>query len=126
MLMASLQEETRLPLERGEGPVGLTICPSRELARQTWQVRRGGANLPFVNVLAHAPPRVHFLIVSPISFPSFLRCAQVLDGFTAPLAAAGYPEMRTMLCIGGVQLGEQASSGAWSSRYCLLFLPELL
>ncbi len=27
-----------LPLVRNEGPVGLVICPSRELARQTYDV----------------------------------------------------------------------------------------
>ena len=38
LLMAALQEEVRLPLAGGEGPVGLVIAPSRELARQTHQV----------------------------------------------------------------------------------------
>ena len=28
------QEEVRMPLTNGEGPIGLIICPSRELARQ--------------------------------------------------------------------------------------------
>ena len=32
------QEEKRLPLEAGEGPFGMILCPSRELARQTWEV----------------------------------------------------------------------------------------
>lgn len=27
-----------MPLQRGEGPVGLIICPSRELARQTYDI----------------------------------------------------------------------------------------
>lgn len=27
-----------MPLSRNEGPVGLTICPSRELARQTFEI----------------------------------------------------------------------------------------
>jgi ATP-dependent RNA helicase DDX41 len=51
MIMAALQEETRMPLAPGEGPVGLVVCPSRELARQTLDVveahcaalRAGGA-----------------------------------------------------------------------------------
>ena len=38
LLMAAAQEEVRLPLAGGEGPVGLVIAPSRELARQTHQV----------------------------------------------------------------------------------------
>ena len=31
----------RMPLEGGEGPVGLILCPSRELARQTHEVIEG-------------------------------------------------------------------------------------
>lgn len=38
MVMLSLEEEMRMPLGRGEGPCGLIICPSRELARQTYDV----------------------------------------------------------------------------------------
>jgi len=41
MLMMALQEEVRLPLVRGEGPTGLIVCPSRELARQTYEVVDG-------------------------------------------------------------------------------------
>ena len=33
-----LQEEHRMPLASGEGPVGMIVCPSRELARQTCEV----------------------------------------------------------------------------------------
>jgi ATP-dependent RNA helicase DDX41 len=40
-VMAALQEEVRMPLEGLEGPVGLVICPSRELARQTLEVVDG-------------------------------------------------------------------------------------
>eukprot|EP01054_Gregarina_sp_Poly1_P001290 Gregarina_sp_Poly_1__1289@NODE_1315_length_4405_cov_191_646611_g889_i0_p2_GENE_NODE_1315_length_4405_cov_191_646611_g889_i0NODE_1315_length_4405_cov_191_646611_g889_i0_p2_ORF_typecomplete_len619_score103_73DEAD/PF00270_29/2e45DEAD/PF00270_29/3_3e02Helicase_C/PF00271_31/1_8e03Helicase_C/PF00271_31/4e30ResIII/PF04851_15/3e10ResIII/PF04851_15/3_8e03ERCC3_RAD25_C/PF16203_5/1_9e07Helicase_C_4/PF13871_6/0_00045UTP25/PF06862_12/0_0011AAA_22/PF13401_6/0_079AAA_22/PF13401_6/3_6e03T4SSDNA_transf/PF02534_1 len=35
MILRALEFELRLPLRAGEGPVGLTICPSRELASQT-------------------------------------------------------------------------------------------
>lgn len=38
MVVIALQEEVRMPLVAGEGPVGLIICPSRELARQTFDV----------------------------------------------------------------------------------------
>ena len=41
MIMAALMEERRMPLEGGEGPVGLILCPSRELARQTHEVIEG-------------------------------------------------------------------------------------
>jgi len=34
--MMALEEEMKLPLVRGEGPVGIILCPSRELATQTY------------------------------------------------------------------------------------------
>ena len=38
MIMCALEEEMNMPLEGGEGPLGLVLCPSRELARQTFEV----------------------------------------------------------------------------------------
>jgi ATP-dependent RNA helicase DDX41 len=38
MIMLALEEEEKLPLVPGEGPFGLILCPSRELARQTYDV----------------------------------------------------------------------------------------
>ncbi|XP_014677345.1 PREDICTED: probable ATP-dependent RNA helicase DDX41 [Priapulus caudatus] len=35
ILMFSLEQETRLPFFSNEGPYGLIVCPSRELAKQT-------------------------------------------------------------------------------------------
>lgn len=35
IIMRALEEEKKLPFVQGEGPVGLIVCPSRELARQT-------------------------------------------------------------------------------------------
>lgn len=37
ILMFALEEEKKLPYIRGEGPLGMIICPSRELARQTYE-----------------------------------------------------------------------------------------
>lgn len=67
-IMASLEMEARLPFVRGEGPVGLIICPSRELARQTYE----GA---------------------------VAMCQALKDG--------DWPEIRTLLCIGGINMAEQ-------------------
>lgn len=36
--MYALEEELNMPLIGGEGPIGLILCPSRELARQTFEV----------------------------------------------------------------------------------------
>uniref|UniRef100_A0A7R9V1X9 RNA helicase n=1 Tax=Chlamydomonas euryale TaxID=1486919 RepID=A0A7R9V1X9_9CHLO len=63
MILIALQEEMRLPLMRNEGPVGLVICPSRELARQTHEI---------------------------------------VEQYCKALMEDGYPELRTMLCMGGV------------------------
>ncbi|KAI0653202.1 DEAD-domain-containing protein [Cubamyces menziesii] len=37
LIMFALEEEARLPFIRGEGPVGVILCPSRELATQTYE-----------------------------------------------------------------------------------------
>ena len=50
-VMMALEEERRMPLSRGEGPFGLIICPSRELARQTYEVAEG-----FIVALEVRPP----------------------------------------------------------------------
>lgn len=38
LICIALQDEMLMPLESGEGPLGLIICPSRELANQTVEV----------------------------------------------------------------------------------------
>jgi ATP-dependent RNA helicase DDX41 len=69
LLMFALEAEMRLPFTRGEGPVGVVLCPSRELATQTHE-----------NVVAWADA----------------------------LAKGGYPQLNTLLCIGGIAMGDQA------------------
>ncbi|KAE8230846.1 hypothetical protein CF326_g4143 [Tilletia indica] len=70
IVMFSLEEESRMPYMQGEGPTGLIICPSRELARQTYE-----------GILALAEA----------------------------LVKGGYPEIRVLLCIGGISMAEQSS-----------------
>lgn len=38
IIMFSLEQEVRMPFIRNEGPYGLIICPSRELAKQTHEI----------------------------------------------------------------------------------------
>eukprot|EP01117_Protostelium_nocturnum_P005400 TRINITY_DN195_c0_g3_i4.p1 TRINITY_DN195_c0_g3~~TRINITY_DN195_c0_g3_i4.p1 ORF type:complete len:629 (+),score=253.58 TRINITY_DN195_c0_g3_i4:55-1941(+) len=38
MFLFALEEEKKLPIISGEGPFGLILCPSRELARQTFDL----------------------------------------------------------------------------------------
>lgn len=37
LVMLSVVEEHKLPLVGGEGPIGVILCPSRELATQTFE-----------------------------------------------------------------------------------------
>jgi ATP-dependent RNA helicase DDX41 len=69
-IMAALEMEAKLPFVRGEGPVGLIICPSRELARQTYE-----------------------------------GCVAMCNALKE---SGDYPELRSLLCIGGINMGEQA------------------
>ena len=38
LIMAAVEEEIRMPLVGGEGPVGIILAPSRELVRQTYEL----------------------------------------------------------------------------------------
>ncbi|KAH9483808.1 DEAD-box ATP-dependent RNA helicase 35 [Psilocybe cubensis] len=70
LIMMSLEEETKLPFVRGEGPVGIILCPSRELANQTYD-----------NVVT----------------------------WCSALAKDGkYPQLNSLLCIGGISMNEQS------------------
>ncbi|XP_076921755.1 DEAD-box ATP-dependent RNA helicase 35 [Bidens hawaiensis] len=68
LIMMAIQEEIMMPIAEGEGPFGLVICPSRELARQTFEV---------------------------------------VEEFLTPLKEYGFPEIRPLLCIGGVDMRSQ-------------------
>ncbi|TNY20154.1 DEAD-box protein abstrakt [Rhodotorula diobovata] len=69
LLMFSLEEEKRMPFVQGEGPVGIIMCPSRELARQTYEGLQEMAKL---------------------------------------MEQGGYPQVRSLLCIGGINMSEQS------------------
>lgn len=68
--MLAVEEERKLPFIRGEGPVGVVLCPSRELANQTYEN---------VNI------------------------------WSSTLAREGkYPQLNSLLCIGGISMNEQS------------------
>ncbi|KAL5531326.1 hypothetical protein ACEPAG_4203 [Sanghuangporus baumii] len=69
LIIFAAEEETKLPFIRGEGPVGIILCPSRELASQTYENVVGWANA---------------------------------------LASGGYPQLNTLLCMGGISMSEQS------------------
>eukprot|EP01028_Stygiella_incarcerata_P007983 TRINITY_DN334_c0_g1_i4.p1 TRINITY_DN334_c0_g1~~TRINITY_DN334_c0_g1_i4.p1 ORF type:complete len:694 (-),score=254.21 TRINITY_DN334_c0_g1_i4:888-2969(-) len=59
MIMTSLQQEIDMPILEGEGPFGLVLCPSRELARQTYETVE-----EYCQVLHHAGfPLIRSLLV---------------------------------------------------------------
>ncbi|KAI3909783.1 hypothetical protein MKW98_014200 [Papaver atlanticum] len=68
LIMIAIQEEIMMSIVPGEGPFCLVICPSRELARQTYDV---------------------------------------VEEFLVPLKEQGYPEIRPLLCIGGIDMRSQ-------------------
>ncbi|KAI9230371.1 MAG: P-loop containing nucleoside triphosphate hydrolase protein [Piptocephalis tieghemiana] len=69
LVMLAAEAEARLPLTSGEGPIGMILCPSRELARQTYE--------------------------------GIGEMAQALE-------SGGYPSIRSVLCIGGINMHDQA------------------
>lgn len=71
LVMFCVEQEKGLPFRRGEGPYGLLVSPSRELAKQTFDVI------------------------------SELSESLVLDGM---------PPLKTLLCIGGTSVKDQAES----------------
>lgn len=71
-ILQSLEMEMKLPFVKGEGPVGLIICPSRELARQTYE-------------------------------GCVAMCTKLSEG-------GKYPELRSLLCIGGISMADQADT----------------
>lgn len=83
MIMFALEEEMKLPIVRGEGPFGLIICPSRELAKQTHDG---------------------------------------IQYYASKLREAGYPALRSLLCIGGISMHDQESQIRNGVRILLLYL----
>ncbi|KAI0262939.1 DEAD-domain-containing protein [Gloeopeniophorella convolvens] len=70
LIMLALEDESKLPFVRGEGPLGVILCPSRELASQTYE-----------NILQ----------------------------WTEALSSSGqYPRLNSLLCMGGISMGEQS------------------
>lgn len=86
LVMASLEEELRMPLVGGEGPVGFILAPSRELARQTFDVVRGFCET--VSAAARYPTLRTQLLIGGESSRDQLRPIQQ-DGVHAVVATPG-------------------------------------
>ncbi|CAM9769902.1 unnamed protein product [Ectocarpus sp. 12 AP-2014] len=84
LIMLALEEEMKLPVVGGEGPFGVILCPSRELARQTFDV---------------------------------------VDYFCKHLHRGGFPELRTVLCIGGEDKRSQIDPIQRQGVHCIVATP---
>ncbi|CAN0009673.1 unnamed protein product [Scytosiphon promiscuus] len=84
LIMLALEEEMKLPVVGGEGPFGVILCPSRELARQTFDV---------------------------------------VDYFCKHLHRGGFPELRTVLCIGGEDKRSQIDPIQKMGVHCIVATP---
>mmetsp|Transcript_14242 Transcript_14242/g.21070 ORF Transcript_14242/g.21070 Transcript_14242/m.21070 type:complete len:611 (+) Transcript_14242:1-1833(+) len=87
MIMLALEEEMKLPVVGGEGPFGIILCPSRELARQTFEV---------------------------------------VEYFCQYLRRDNYPELRTLLCIGGEDKRSQFMPVLQHGIHCIVATPGRL
>jgi ATP-dependent RNA helicase DDX41 len=67
-VLLALEEEMKMPIVKGEGPICLILSPSRELCQQTYDV---------------------------------------VSEYVDALAAGGFPELRVLLCMGGIGMKQQ-------------------
>jgi ATP-dependent RNA helicase DDX41 len=96
LVMAALEEELRMPIAPGEGPVGIILAPSRELARQTYEL---------VSELATA-------LTTPPAGDSREKNR--------------YPQLRTQLLIGGESVRDQVQTVQQQGIHCVVATPGRL
>lgn len=90
VIMFCLEQEIRMPFIPNEGPYGLVICPSRELAKQTHEI---------VQVIISIVVRL---------FKGNVECFFLFrpQYYSKCLTDGGMPEIRSCLAIGGVPVNE--------------------
>lgn len=84
LMMIALQEEYRMPVGRGEGPIGMIVCPSRELARQTLDVAQG-----FLDALTtdRQPTLRPLLVIGGVEVKT--QCDAIREGIHIAVATPG-------------------------------------
>lgn len=97
LVMAAMEEEARMPLVPGEGPVGIVLAPSRELARQTYDIVS-----EFCNAILNANKQ------------------QQQDG------GRPYPVIRSQLLIGGESARDQLQLFRDLGVHCVVATPGRL
>ena len=85
IIMFAMEEEMKMPLQPGEGPIGIILCPARELATQTYEV---------INFFCDA-----------LSKRGASSNSNEEDNF--PTTTTTFPRLNTLLCIGGNSRAEQ-------------------
>lgn len=98
----------RLPLIRNEGPIGLILCPSRELARQTHEIIAHYCEVQLCTVLL----LYCLAYCSVLCCTAWMYCYTVLRGCTATHEASCCAVRCCMVHPMGVAL-------LWSIRYTL-------
>jgi ATP-dependent RNA helicase DDX41 len=98
MVMHALEEEMNLPLQGGDGPIGLVLCPSRELARQTHE------NLE------------HLL-------EAFKQPIPNENGSNNSSSTVHYPEIRSTLIVGGEDKIQQTLTARTLGVHCIVATP---
>ena len=134
MILLALQEELRLPVQRGEGPLALILCPSRELARQTFEVvqyyvqhlcgngsgsNSGSGNISSGNSGNSGSGNSGNISSSGNSSGNISSSSggnssgNINSGNSGNSGNSnnsdGFPELRTLLIIGGTQMKEQST-----------------
>lgn len=92
LIMMAMEDEKKLPFVKGEGPVGVILCPS-----------------------VGQDSRCFLFLHSPCvrSFEQRELASQTYENvlqWTAALHADGYPALNTLLCMGGISMADQSQA----------------
>lgn len=104
LVLKALEEELRLPLIAGEGPIGIILAPSRELARQTFDLL-----VELTQALQQQP------------MPTTTK-----DSNNNNNNHFVYPELRCQLMIGGEPLKDQVRIVQQRGLHCIVATPGRL
>lgn len=120
LLMIALQEEYRMRICSGEGPIGLIICPSRELARQTLEVADG-----FLRALRrdHRLEMRALLVIGGVEVKQ--QCDAIREGIHIAVATPGRLKANTQCALNsdGVSALGPAAQASNASGYLSVSLP---
>jgi ATP-dependent RNA helicase DDX41 len=111
LVMMALEEEFRMPLLPQEGPIGIILAPSRELARQTYDL---------VNELCNALQTTATTTTTGDTSHKTNNSNNSLDG------RPKYPMIRSQLMIGGESVRDQVEIVRTHGVHCIVATPGRL